>query len=147
MRTKITEQSAIGQVASFASIIAAVILPLFAFALWAADLAADSKYATDADVLAVQTEVAEQVNRIKTLVEANTATVRDTVKSVDGLTLVVLDLQIGELEANIIQLEVIKRSEGAGWNEREETDLRNKQRALDNLDTQRTILFARVTAS
>jgi len=146
MHTKITEQSAIGQVASFTGIISAVLLPLFGAAIWAGDMAADSKYATDADVLAVQTEVKDQVDEMKTLVEANTAAVSDTAKSVDGLTLVVIDLQIGELEANIIQLEAIKREEGAGWNEREETDLRNKQRALDNLDAQRAALFTRVTA-
>lgn len=143
---KITEQSAAGQVVSFAGILTAIAIPFFLAAIWIADVAADTKYATDADVLAVQQQVAMDVSTIKIAVEANTATVSATAKSVDGLTLVVLDLQIGELESDIVELEADKRQDAAAWNERDETDLRRRQRALQSLDTQRTAAINRVLA-
>jgi hypothetical protein len=146
MATKITEQSAVGQVASFGGLITAVIFPIVLALAWFGDTIADTKYATDEDVLAVQQQVAQDVQIIKVAVEANTATVGATGKAVDGLTMVVLDLQIGELEAEIVELEAEKREDAAGWSERDETDLRGKQRALQSLDTQRTAAINRVLA-
>ena len=144
MPKKITDQTAAGQFFSFGGMIVAVVFPLIAALAWFGDTVADTKYATDEDVLAVQQQVAQDVQTIKVAVEANTATVAVTGKAVDGLTMVVLDLQIGELEAEIVELEADKRDDAAAWSERDETDLRGKQRALASLDTQRTAAINRV---
>ena len=117
------------------------------FMLWAADAKIDEKYATDADLLAVQEVVQAQVETITTSVTENTTTVRATASSVDGLTLVVLGLQVDDLESDIVNLEAEKREEGAAWNERDENDLRSKQRALDDLMAQRQILLQRILAA
>ncbi len=117
------------------------------FMLWAADAKIDEKYATDADLLAVQETVSAQVERITTSVTENTTTVRATASSVDGLTLVVLGLQISDLESAIVNLEAEKRREAAAWNERDENDLRAKQRALNDLGAQRQILMQRILAA
>lgn len=117
------------------------------FMLWAADAKIDEKYATDADLLAVQETVSAQVERITTSVTENTTTVRATASSVDGLTMVVLGLQISDLEGDIVNLEAVKRREAAAWNERDESDLRAKQRALSDLGAQRQILLQRILAA
>lgn len=116
------------------------------FMLWAADAAIDDKYATDEDLLAVQLEVVAEVEKITTTVTENTTTVRATANSVDGLTLVVLGLQMSDLEGEIAALEADKRAQGAGWNERDERNLRDRQRALGELELQRTALLNRLTA-
>lgn len=117
------------------------------FMLWAADAKIDEKYATDADLLAVQEVVQAQVETITTSVTENTTTVRATASSVDGLTLVVLGLQIEDLEGEIVNLEAEKRQEAAAWSERDESDLRSKQRALSDLGAQRQILMQRILAA
>lgn len=117
------------------------------FMLWAADAKIDEKYATDADLLAVQEVVQAQVETITTSVTENTTTVRATANSVDGLTLVVLGLQLGKLEEEVIALEAEKRAEGAGWNERDENSLRSRQRALSDLAAQRAVLMQRILAA
>ncbi len=114
------------------------------FMLWAADQAIDDKYATDADLLAVQETVTAQVSQITTIVEENTRTVKATSNSVDGLVLVVLDIQISDLEDHITALELDKRNEAAAWNERDERNLRDRQKNLSDLDVQRDALFARL---
>lgn len=114
------------------------------FMLWAADQAIDDKYATDADLLAVQETVTAQVSQITTTVEENTRTVKATAHSVDGLVLVVLDIQISDLEDQITALELDKRKEAAAWNERDERNLRDRQKNLSDLDIQRDALFARL---
>ena len=114
------------------------------FMLWAADSKIDEKYATDADVLAVQETVEAQVTVITETVQENTTTVKATANSVDGLTLVVLGLQISDLEAEIAALEREKRDQGAGWNERDERNLRDRQRALEDFERQRGILLDRM---
>ncbi len=116
------------------------------FMLWAADQAIDDKYATDEDLLAVQTTTNEAVFEIKTAVEANTATVKQTAKSVDALVLSILDVQMADLEDEIAALEVDKRTEAAAWNERDERNLRDRQKELADLDVQRQALFARLIA-
>ncbi len=145
--SKISEKSAGVQLATIVTIVGLVTGGMGSLVLWAADAKIDEKYATDADLLAVQEVVQAQVETITTSVTENTTTVRATASSVDGLTLVVLGLQVDDLESEIVALEAEKRSEGAGWNERDENDLRNKQRALDDLMAQRQILLQRILAA
>lgn len=117
------------------------------FLLWAADAKIDEKYATDADLLAVQEVVQAQVETITTSVTENTTTVRATASSVDGLTLVVLGLQLGKLEEEVVALEAEKREEGAAWNERDENALRSRQRLLSDLEAQRAVLMQRILSA
>lgn len=116
------------------------------FMLWAADAKIDEKYATDADLLAVQETTSAQVEVITRTVQENTTTVKATASSVDGLTLVVLGLQLTDLESEIAALEREKRNQGAGWNERDERNLRDRQRSLEDLERQRSIIMDRVLA-
>ena len=117
------------------------------FMLWAADQAIDDKYATDEDLLAVQQTTETAVFEIKTAVEANTATVASTARSVDGLVLSILDVQIADAEDEIAALEADKRAEAAAWNERDERNLRDRQKGLADLTVQRDALFARLIAN
>lgn len=144
MLTKFNERSAIGQLAALAGIITALGIPIGGALLWAGDTIVDQKYATDADLASVQQVMTEQILDLKGAVETNTGAMAATGKSVDGLTLVVLDLQIDKIEAAIRADEREKRGQGAGWSEREEDTLRDKQKALADLTMQRGILFARV---
>ncbi len=114
------------------------------FMLWAADAKINEKYATDADLLAVQQTTNDAVFEIKTAVEANTATVAATAKSVDALVLSILDVQIDDIEDEIAALERDKRQEAAAWNERDERNLRDRQKELSDLSVQRQALFARL---
>ena len=117
------------------------------FMLWAADQAIDDKYATDEDLLKVQQTTETAVFEIKTAVEANTATVASTARSVDGLVLSILDVQISNADEEIAALEADKRAEAAAWNERDERNLRDRQKALSDLTVQRDALFARLIAN
>jgi len=95
---KFTDQSAGRQWSAIIGIIA-VVFGGFGAAVWSAgDTIIDLKYATDEDVRAVQETVVQQFEAIQRTVELNTKTVRATSSSVDGLTLVVLDLRIRDLE-------------------------------------------------
>ncbi len=114
------------------------------FLIWAADAKIDQKYATDEDLLAVQQSTEQAVFEIKIAVEANTATVKQTTRSIDGLLLSILDVQISDIETEIAALEADKRAEPAAWNERDERNLRDRQKALADLDVQRQALFARL---
>ena len=147
MTHKISEQSAGKQLASLLGIVALVVAVFGGITIWAADSAIDQKYATDADVKAVQQTTELGIKRIETAVNTNTAAVRSTSSSVDGLTLVVMDLQIDKTESEIRGLEREKRQEAAAWNERDEDGLRDKQKALADLSTQRELLFARLIAN
>ena len=143
---KFSEASTVSQLSQILGLVA-VMFTLFGAALWAlADDQIDKKYATDEDLAAVQAQVVTQVETITTTVQENTKVVRATSNSVDGLALVVLGLQITDLEDNIINLEAEKRVEGAGWNERDERNLRDRQRALSSLEIQRTALLERLVA-
>jgi len=121
--------------------------PVGGLMLWAADAKLDQKYATDTDVLAVQQTVERQVSTLTTTVEINTRTVRATASSVDGLTMVVMDLQIDKIEGEIRSLERSKRNDGAAWSENDEDVLNDKRKALNDLNLQRSILFQRVIAA
>jgi len=114
------------------------------FMLWAADMKIDEKYATDEDLASVQEVVTLQVETITKSVEENTRTVKATSSSVDGLVLVVLDIQISDLEDQIDSLERDKRNQAAAWNERDERNLRDRQKNLADLGVQRETLFARL---
>ena len=143
---KFSEASTVSQMSQILGLVA-VFFTIFGAAFYAlADQQINAKYATDEDLLAVQETVQMQVETITTTVQENTKTVRATSNSIDGLALVVLGLQITDLEADIIDLEAEKREEAAGWNERDERNLRDKQRALTSLELQRTLLLERLVA-
>jgi hypothetical protein len=144
---KLNELSGPRQLLALITTMLAVGLPIAGGALWAADQQIDAKYSTDEDLQSVQKVITRQVTEIQVTVEANTKTVAATSQSVDGLTLVVLDLQIDKLEDEIRAMEFSKRDQGAAWNEHEEGALRDKQRSLHDLNIQRERLFARVIAS
>lgn len=145
--SKFSEASTISQLSQILGLVA-VMFTLFGAAFWAlADDQIDKKYATDEDLRAVQETVEAQVTVITETVQENTTTVRATATSVDGLTLVVLGLQITDLEEEISQLEREKREEGAAWNERDERNLRDRQRSLEDLERQRGILLNRLLAA
>ena len=92
----------------------------------------------------VQEVVTLQVETITKSVEENTRTVKATSSSVDGFVLVVLDIQISDLEDQIDSLERDKRNQAAAWNERDERNLRDRQKNLADLGVQRETLFARL---
>lgn len=144
---KFSEASTISQLSQILGLVA-VMMTIFGTAFIAlADQQIDQKYATDEDVRAVQETVEAQVTRIEETVTQNTTTVRATANSVDALVLSVLGLQISDLEEEIHLLEQEKRREGAAWNERDERNLRDRQRALADLELQRTALLRRLTAA
>ena len=146
MTTKFSEASTVSQISQILGLVA-VMFGLFGAAFYAlADQTIDKKYATDEDVLAVQQSVEAQVTVITTSVEENTKVVRATANSVDGLALVVLGLQISDLEEEIVEFEREKREHAAGWNERDERNLRDRQRALADLEVQRGALMNRLIA-
>ncbi len=143
---KFSEASTISQLSQILGLVA-VMMALFGAAFIAlADQKIDAKYATDADLLAVQQTTETAVFEIKTAVEANTATVASTARSVDGLVLSILDVQIANADEEIAALESDKRAEAAAWNERDERNLRDRQKALSDLTVQRDALFARLIA-
>ena len=143
---KFSEASTVSQISQILGLVA-VFFTIFGAAFYAlADQQIDAKYATDADLLAVQETVQMQVETITTTVTENTKVVRATSNSVDGLALVVLGLQISDLDDDIIDLEAEKRKEAAAWSERDERGLRDRQRALSDLELQRTTLLERLVA-
>ena len=141
---KFSEQRATVQWSTLAGIIAFITGSFGAIALWAADKKIDEKFATDEDVKAVQEQVVSQVELITKTVETNTKTVQATASSVDGLTLVVLDLRIRDLDEELIRLERAKEREPGAWSERDERNLRDREKALADLKLQRDTLFTRI---
>lgn len=141
---KLSEQSLLGQLTTVLGFIALCVTLFGTIALRAADQTIDDKYATDVDLLAVQETVTAQVERIELAVSSNSTRIEATTRSVDGLTLTLLDLQRKELAAEVFRLEAEKRSQSANWNQTEEAELRDTQQALQDLNTQRAALFARV---
>ena len=143
---KFSDASPISQVSQLLGLVA-VFMTIFGAAFIAlADQQIDAKYATDADLLAVQETVVLQVETITRTVQENTKVVRATSNSIDGLALVVLGLQISDLDDVIIDLEAEKRKEAAAWSERDERGLRDRQRALSDLELQRAALLERLVA-
>lgn len=143
---KFSEASTVSQMSQLLGLVA-VFMTIFGAAFIAlADQQIDQKYATDEDLAAVQAQVVIQVETITKTVQENTKVVRATSNSVDGLALVVIGLQVSDLEDTIINLEAEKRREAAAWNERDERNLRNRQRALSSLEIQRTALLERLVA-
>ncbi len=141
---KFTEKSAAVQWSTLAGIIAFLTGTFGAIMLWAADKKIDEKYATDEDVRMVQEQVVAQVEVITRTVETNTRTVQATASSVDGLTLVVLDLRIRDLEAEIVKLEHEKTDQPSRWSERDELNLRDRDKSLTDLKVQRDRIFTRI---
>lgn len=143
---KFSEASTVSQMSQLLGLVA-VFMTIFGAAFIAlADQQIDQKYATDEDLAAVQAQVVIQVETITKTVQENTKVVRATSNSVDGLALVVIGLQVSDLEDTIINLEAEKRKEAAAWNERDERNLRDRQRALSSLEIQRTALLERLVA-
>jgi len=143
---KFSEASTVSQMAQLLGLVA-VFMTIFGAAFIAlADQQIDAKYATDADLLAVQETVVLQVETITRTVQENTKVVRATSNSIDGLALVVLGLQISDLDDTLIDLEAEKRREAAAWSERDERGLRDRQRALSDLELQRAALLERLVA-
>lgn len=143
-KTKFTDQSAGRQWGIIITIIG-VVFGGFGAAVWSAgDTIINLKYATDEDVKAVQETVVQQFEAIQATVQANTKTVRATSASVDGLTLVVLDLRIRDLEDDLIDLESEKINSGANWTARNERTMRDRDKALADLKIQRDRLFTRI---
>lgn len=144
MGTKFTEQKASVQWGTLAAVIAFLTGGFGTIALWAADSKIDEKYATDEDLKAVQEQVVSQVEVITTTVQANTRTVQATASSVDGLTLVVLDLRIRDLDEELVKLERSKRNSPNDWGERDELNLRDREKAVADLKIQRDRIFTRI---
>ena len=143
---KFSDASPISQISQILGLVA-VFFTIFGAAFYAlADQQIDAKYATDADLLAVQETVVLQVETITRTVQENTKVVRATSNSIDGLALVVLGLQISDLDDTLIDLEAEKRREAAAWSERDERGLRDRQRALSDLELQRAALLERLVA-
>ena len=144
--SKFSEASTISQISQILGLVA-VMMTIFGAAFVAlADQQIDDKYATDEDLRAVQETVEAQVTRIEETVTTNTTTVRATADSVDALVLSVLGLQISDLEEEIVELEREKRQEAARWTESDERHLRDRQRALADLELQRNALIQRLTS-
>lgn len=141
---KFTERSAGFQWAALVAIITILIGGLGAVVLWAADARIDQKYATDVDLYTVQSEMAAQVRLITESVNENTRTVRATTRSVDGLTLVVLDLRIRDLDDELIDLALEKQINLGSWSTRDDRSMRDREKTLTDLHVQRNRLFKRI---
>jgi hypothetical protein len=147
MHTKFSEQSTGVQWGTLATIIA-LLFGGFGAAIWAAgDNIIDQKYASDFDLKAVQEQFAQQFEAFQKTVEQNTSTLKSTAASVDGLTLVVLDLRIRDLEGIKFDLESEKTNAGANWNSGDERELVGLRKSLSDLNTQRDRLFERVLSA
>jgi len=144
MHQKFSDQSAGGQWATLLTIMALLTGSFGGLVLWAADARIDQKYATDKDVRSVQAEVAAQVQIITETVQQNTRTVQATATSVDGLTLVVLDLRIRDLDDEIFDLQRDKIRGPGSWSDRDERGLRDRLSGLADLRIQRDRLFTRI---
>lgn len=144
INVKFTDRSAKSQLAII-GIITSIIFGGLGAAVWSAgDTVIDLKYATDKDVLAVQETVQQQFESISETVKANTATVQATANSVDGLTLVVLDLRIRDLDNELFESNRERTASPGSWSDRDERNLRDRTKALADLKVQRTRLFTRI---
>ena len=144
MMAKFTELSQGIQWSSLAGIVAFLTGAFGSIMLWAADSKIDEKYATDEDLKMVQEQVVAQVEVITRTVQQNTRTVQATASSVDGLTLVVLDLRIRDLDEELVKLERSKRNSPNDWGERDELNLRDREKAVADLKIQRDRIFTRI---
>ncbi len=144
INVKFTDRSAKSQLAII-GIIVSIIFGGLGAAVWSAgDQLIDLKYATDADVLAVQEQVQQQFESISRTVQANTATVKATANSVDGLTLVVLDLRIRDLDNEVFESNRERVASPGAWTDRDQRTLRERESALADLRIQRDRLFTRI---
>lgn len=144
MQKKFSEQSVGVQWGTIATIIGLLFGGLGA-TIWAAgDNIIDQKYASDDDVKAVQEQFVQQFNAFQMTVEQNTAKMTSVADAVDGLTLVVLDLRIRDLENIKFELESEKTNAGGNWNNGDERELVGLRKSLSDLNTQRDRLFDRI---
>jgi len=141
---KLSDQGLFGQLATVCGIVAAFGIPLGAGLLWAADVKINEKYATDSDLKSVQEVIRSQVINIQASVDQNTKSVNRIGESVDGLTLVVMDLRRDRLAEEIRIIKMTKSRRADQWTDMEARNLRMKEQALSDLNTQRKALFNRV---
>ena len=144
MQKKFSEQSTGVQWATIAAIIGIMFGGLGAAILSAGDNVIDQKYATDADLKAVQEQFSQQFGAALETIQRNTSTLQSSAASVDGLTLVVLDLRIRDLENIKFELESEKTNAGANWNNGDERELVGLRKSLGDLNTRRDRLFQRI---
>lgn len=141
---KFSDLSAWKQILQLIAMGLAAGLPVMAVLAWAADQRINEKYATDQDLAAVQEQVTRSVEELKSESAANTSALKQTARSVDSLTLTVIDLQIRELSDDIERLMRERRADGNDWTTAQAARLREKERALADLEAQRKVLFQRL---
>ncbi len=139
---KLSDQTPFGQLMSLLTLLTVLVTLFGSVVLLAADKAIDQVYATDADLQAVQRQVAAQVEEIKQTVNKNTDVSNQTAQSVQALALSIVTIQIRDLEPDIQELEREKRLQGTEWSTAEERTLRQMQRTLMDLEKQRNTLFS-----
>ena len=138
---KFTDQSSIAQLGSILVLITMVTTLFGTVVLLAADQIIDRKYASDADLKAVQEEFAHQVVGLADSVNENTKVSRETARSVHALTLTLVTIQIRDLEHTVRQLESEKVAQGVQWSTAAERTLRDMQRSVMDLGVQRKRLI------
>lgn len=134
------EKSSLTQISALLGIISLISVPL----LWMADQHLDSKFATDKDIERVQKTVASQLRQINNSVYENTQSVKQTIHSLDSISLIVLEIQITQTEEQTRELRQAKIRQANNWSKREERDLRDHEKTLRDLNTQRNVLFSRL---
>ncbi len=140
----LTQQTTLGQFASILGIAVMVVTLFGGVFMLAADQVIDQKYARDADVMGIKSQVNRRLQELQLTVEANTRQGERTAESVDSLTLVVLDMQIARAESTIVDLERLKAEAGREWDKRAERELWEARRSLRQLTAQRDLVLARV---
>lgn len=142
---KLTEQSLIGQLITMGTLITIAVGLFGSVVLLAADKTIDEKYATDADLLTVQKQVQQQVEELSTAVNKNSRIVQSTSDSVKALALSIVTVQIRDLEPTIQEMRREKAMAPQDWSGSEEALLRDLERSLSDLETQRRQLFSTIT--
>jgi hypothetical protein len=138
------EKTPKGQIATLLAMMSMLGLPAGSIIVLGAEAKLDTVYQTDAEATAVHTAIQTKVAELSDTVEANTAALGRTVKSVDALTLTVIELQIHKIEEEVVHLERSKQDHPASWTTRNERNLNDKRRSLGDLTRQRQSLFDRV---
>ena len=153
MQRKISEQTALGQATSIGTMIALCVSLFGGGVMMAADSSIDKKYATDVDVTAAHAITKMQFEQIKLIaaknrltIETNTTAVSATIKSVDALALVVLNMQIRDLEGLLTEMTIDQADGGKHWSGHDNRILRETERYVADLETQRRFLLDRINS-
>lgn len=137
---KLSELSPFRQLFTVIAVCAALGVPVWAVLVMAADAKINSKYATDADMETLESELSREVANLAESVDRNTTQVRDTLEAVDSFGLMVMDVQIVNIEETLARLD---RKDGA-LSQEEEALYREKQRALEDMERRRQQLYDKV---